>query len=69
MPVGDYVVCKFEAENFHLLTTNALDKAVKYMYSTWLPKNEVITEPFMVELYLNKKEEEVSMELWFKTAS
>lgn len=69
MPMGNYVVCAIEAENFHLLVTDALDKAVKYMYSTWLIKNEVKTEPFMVELYLDTTPEGAAMEIWFKTAN
>lgn len=68
MPVGEYVVCAFEAENFNLLTTNALDKAVKYMYGTWLLKNEVKTEPFMVEVYSDASQEEAAMEIWFMMA-
>lgn len=66
IPVGNYVVCSFEAENFHLLTTNALDKAVQYMYSTWLPKNKIITDPFMAELYFDINKEAVYMEIWLK---
>ncbi|MCW6074968.1 AraC family transcriptional regulator [Clostridium sporogenes] len=66
MPSGDYVVCSFEAENFHLLTTNALDKAVQYMYSTWLPKNKLTTDAFMAELYFDTNEDAVYMEIWLK---
>ncbi|MCY6957214.1 AraC family transcriptional regulator [Clostridium brassicae] len=66
IPVGNYVVCSFEAENFHLLTTNALDKAVQYMYSTWIPRKKITTEPFMAELYFDTNEEAVYMEIWMK---
>lgn len=66
MPAGNYVVCSFEAENFHLLTTNALDKAVQYMYNTWLPRNKITTEPFMAELYFDTNEDAVYMEVWMK---
>ncbi|MFZ5985868.1 MAG: AraC family transcriptional regulator [Bacillota bacterium] len=69
MPIGEYVVCAFEAEDFNLLTTNALDKAVKYMYGTWILKNEVKTEPFMVELYSDTSQEDAAMEIWFKIAN
>lgn len=31
LPVAEYVVCCFEAENFTELTTSALDKAMKYL--------------------------------------
>lgn len=69
MPTGNYVVCAFEAEDFQLLTTNALDKAVKYMYETWLSKNEIKTEPFMIELYSHSSIEVTAMEIWFKIAN
>lgn len=69
MPTGNYVVCTFEAEDFYLLTTDALDKAVKYMYDTCLLKNKIKTEPFMVELYSNTLTEDASMEIWFKIAN
>ncbi|SFG09231.1 hypothetical protein SAMN05660649_00643 [Desulfotomaculum arcticum] len=46
-------------QDLHLLTTDALDKAVKYMYDTWLLKNEIKTEPFMVELYSDTSAEDV----------
>ncbi|ARE87509.1 Bacterial transcription activator, effector binding domain [Clostridium formicaceticum] len=66
MSAGKYVVCRFEAENFHLLTTDVLDKAVKYMYETWLLKNEIKTELLMLELYLDTPPEGTAMEIWFK---
>jgi AraC family transcriptional regulator len=37
LPAGEYIVCTFSAENFHNLTTNALNKAVGYLFGTWLP--------------------------------
>ncbi|MHB8061240.1 MAG: AraC family transcriptional regulator [Ruminiclostridium sp.] len=67
MVEGNYVICLFEAENFYLLTTNALDKAVQYMYNTWLPKNKILTEPFLAELYFNNCQAAYYMEIWFKT--
>ncbi|NPC92884.1 AraC family transcriptional regulator [Bacillus sp. WMMC1349] len=63
---GNYIVCYFEAEDFYQLTRDALDKAVHYMYGTWLQKNQVIVEPFMVEIYCENEPETSSMELWFK---
>jgi len=66
MPNGSYVICSFEAENFYQLTTNALDKAVKYMYETWLSKNKVVTEPFMMEMYFDTCQDSAYMEIWFK---
>ncbi|MCX7748403.1 MAG: AraC family transcriptional regulator [Clostridia bacterium] len=69
MPIGKYVVCAFEAEDFHQLTSDALNKAVKYMYDTWLLKNQIKTEPFMAELYSNNSPEGAAMEIWFKIAN
>lgn len=66
MPSGNYIICSFEAENFHLLTTDALDKAVKYMYDTWLKKKGITTEPFMAELYYDTAPESAAMEVWLK---
>ncbi|WP_051412092.1 GyrI-like domain-containing protein [Halonatronum saccharophilum] len=68
MSTGNYIVCNFEAEDFHLLTTDALNKAVKYMYGIWLLKNEIKTEPAMVEVYLESSQESAAMEIWFKIA-
>ncbi|MCX8132220.1 MAG: AraC family transcriptional regulator [Clostridia bacterium] len=69
MPIGNYVICAFEAEDLNLLTTDALDKAVKYMYGTWLVNKKIKTDPFMVEVYSDTLQEEAAMELWFKIAS
>ncbi|MHC1771932.1 MAG: AraC family transcriptional regulator [Flexilinea sp.] len=69
MSDGDYVICSFEAENFHLLTSDALDKAIAYMYNTWLPKKEISTAAFLTELYFDTTPEASYMELWFKNGS
>lgn len=69
MPKGDYVVCCFEAENFYLLTTNALNKARDYMFGTWLPNHKLVSEPFMAELYYKTDPEASYMEIWLKTNS
>ncbi len=69
MPAGDYVVCSFEAENFYLLTTNALNKARDYILGVWLINNGLAIEPFMAELYFDTSPEGTVMELWLKTLS
>lgn len=69
MPAGDYLVCCFEAENFYLLTTNALNKARDYMFGTWLPNHKLTSEPFMAELYFETTPEASYMEIWLKTIS
>lgn len=68
MPAGEYIVCCFEAENFFLLTTNALNKARDYMFGTWLPNHNIISEPFMAELYYKTSPEASYMEIWLKKA-
>lgn len=69
MPTGEYVICCFEAENFYLLTTNALNKARDYMFGNWLPNNKICTEPFMAELYYDTSPESCYMEIWLKINS
>lgn len=52
LPAGNYLVCTFSAENFHSLTTDALDKAVFYLYNTWLPSHKNLKfDAFMAEIY------------------
>lgn len=67
MPAGEYAVCLFEAENFHLLTTNALNKARDYMFGIWLPNHSLTSEAFMAELYFDTSPEASVMEIWLKT--
>lgn len=55
-------VCSFEAENFYLLTTNALNKAIDYMFGVWLPRHQLSSEPFMAEVYFDDN----IMEIWLK---
>lgn len=66
LPVGDYVICTLEAENFYLLTTNALNKARDYMLGVWLPHRQLAIEPFMAELYGDTEPDATTMELWFQ---
>ncbi|HWT77102.1 MAG TPA: AraC family transcriptional regulator [Mobilitalea sp.] len=66
MPIGDYIICTFEAENFYLLTTNALNKARDYMFGVWIPAHKLATEFFMAELYYDTTPEASKMEIWLK---
>jgi AraC family transcriptional regulator len=66
MPHGNYVICTFEAENFYLLTTNALNKARDYMFGVWMPNHSLVSEPFMAELYYDTTPEASKMEIWLK---
>jgi AraC family transcriptional regulator len=66
LSAGEYAVCAFEAENFYLLTTDALNKARDYMLFTWLPHHGITIDPFMAELYDRTDPDATEMELWFK---
>lgn len=66
LPSGTYAVCAFEAENFCLLTTNALNKARDYMFGVWLPNHQIAVEPFMAELYGLTTPEATAMEIWLR---
>jgi len=72
LPAREYVVCGFEAENFQLLTTVALDKAIRYS-GFWLQKHNLKQDAFAPELYYdtsgdvssdNSTPETTYMELW-----
>lgn len=52
VPSGLYAICTFSAEDFHNLTTDALDKAFAYFLQTWLPNsNYQMISNFAVEYY------------------
>lgn len=63
LPAREYIVCGFEAENFHELTTVALDKAIKYS-GLWLQKHNLTTDMFAPEIYDGSTPESTYMELW-----
>lgn len=64
LPAGEYVVCQFEAENFAKLRTSAIDKALKYLFETWLPGHILHTQPFSAEKYTGITADSASMEIW-----
>lgn len=66
LPAGNYIVCKIEAESFEKLVTEALDKAVKYLFGTWLPNHQLTTEPFSAEKYYLNCDCRNYMEIWVK---
>lgn len=66
LPMGDYIVCSFEAENFDALVMDALYKAQQYIYNTWLPNHKLLTEAFCAERYASHSSETTSMEIWLK---
>lgn len=63
---GKYIVCRIEAENFEDLVTVKLDQENKYLFSTWLPRHNLTTEPFSVEKYFRDTEDMAYMEIWVK---
>ncbi len=63
LPAGNYIVCGFEAENFELLVTVALNKAVKYSIH-WLEKHNLKMDAYSPEMYYDSTPEATYMELW-----
>lgn len=70
LPAGNYLVCTFSAENFHSLTTDALDKAVFYLFNTWLPNHKNLRfDAFMAEIYDHRSlgvKESPEMDIWVR---
>lgn len=66
LPVGEYIVCSFEAECFEALVMDAIYKAQQYIYNTWLPRHELQTDAFCAERYASHSPETTSMEIWLK---
>lgn len=61
---GEYIVCTFEAEDFEHLVMDAVYKAHKYLFETWLPRHQLKTMPFAVERYASHDLETTKMEVW-----
>lgn len=68
MPIGEYIVCRYEAEDFDTLVGEALYKASQYVFEKWLPQHQVQPEPFIVQKYYRPMEEDCYIELWIKIA-
>lgn len=64
LPAAEYVVCSFEAEDFAELRTAALDKAMKYLFETWLKNRELTVQPFSAEKYYAVDPDASKMEIW-----
>ena len=64
LPAGEYIVCSVEAESFEELVTVALDQAGKYLFGTWLPRHELITQPFSAEKYDIASQDIKHVEIW-----
>ena len=66
LPEGEYLVCSLEAENFTALVTDALYKAEKYIFNTWMPRHNLLSEAFCAERYASYLPETAKMEIWLK---
>ncbi len=66
LPAGEYIVCHFEAESFETLVMDALYKAQRYVFETWLPCHKLQTEPFCAERYQSHSPQTTQMEFWLK---
>jgi AraC family transcriptional regulator len=64
LPAGDYIVCSFEAEDFEHLVMDAVYKAHKYLFETWLPNHRLMTKPFAAERYSSHEPDTTGMEIW-----
>lgn len=63
LPVREYVVCEFEAENFEQLLPSALGKAMKYT-RFWLKEHGLIADGFFPEIYYHDSPKMAYMEMW-----
>ena len=61
---GEYIICSFEAEDFEHLVMDAVYKAHKYMFETWLPNQGIVTKPFAAERYASHESDTTRMEIW-----
>ncbi|UNC92039.1 AraC family transcriptional regulator [Candidatus Contubernalis alkaliaceticus] len=64
LSAGEYIVCSFEAEDFEHLIMDALYKAHKYLFETWLPNHKLNVKPFAAERYASHSPDTTSMEIW-----
>lgn len=63
LPAREYIVCRFEAENFEQLVTVALNKAIKYC-GVWLEKHDLTMEVYSPEMYYDSSPDSTYMEVW-----
>jgi len=63
LPAAEYIVNRFEAENFEELVTVALNKAINYG-QMWQKKNDLKFGDFGAEIYYDNTEEFAYMEIW-----
>ncbi len=66
LPAGEYIVCSIEAEDFEHLITETLYKAQGYLFGTWLPNHDMVTEAFCAERYKSHSPDTTCMEIWVR---
>lgn len=64
LPAGEYIVCTFEAEDFEHLVMDAVYKAHRYLFETWLPNHKLHVKPFAAERYASHSSDTTRMEIW-----
>lgn len=69
LPLGEYIVCDIEAESFEKLVSEALIKANKYLFETWITNHQLMVEPFSAEKYYLNCDDRYRMEIWLKLMS
>lgn len=63
IPSAEYLICGFEAENFHELTNSAVYKAQTFM-ERWMKQHKLTTTDFAVEMYYPPSGEAAYLEHW-----
>lgn len=63
LPVAEYLVCGFEAENFQELVNSALFKADKFM-GRWMEKHRLTTTEIAIEMYYPPTAKSAYLEHW-----
>jgi len=61
---GEYIVCSFEAEDFEHLVMDAVYKAHRYLFETWIPNHKFHVKPFAAERYASHSPDTTNMEIW-----
>ncbi|MFZ5643811.1 MAG: helix-turn-helix domain-containing protein [Bacillota bacterium] len=64
LPKGEYIICSFEAEDFEHLIMDAVYKAHRYLFETWLPNHKLRVRPFAAERYASHSPDTTYMEVW-----
>lgn len=63
LPIGEYIVCRFEAESFSELISSAIYKAITFM-KHFMKQQKLASKSFTVEMYYPYSPDSCIMELW-----